>query len=180
MVKRVINTALLSMLLISAIPATAQNALQSSGATGNIVNSDFKGTENNYTPVGQNSGDKGWANTTSTQGAGAPNGPNLPGTPGYASGPWGMSGAPTSAPFQGTYFAPANLALRNQGQYSLPRTQLDSFVQNSGYNPMIYGDEGTDGPPPFDNFLYINDGISSGGLTTGHKSDAPSAWGYPQ
>jgi hypothetical protein len=180
MVKRVINIALLSMLLVSAIPAMAQDAMQSSGATGNLTNTDNLGTQINYIPTGQNGGSQGWANQTSTQGAGAPNGPVLYGTNSSGAGPWGQSGAPTSAPFQGTFVAPANFALRQVGRLTLPPTQLDSFVQNSGYNPMIYGDEGTDGPPPFDNFLYINDGINSSGLTTGHPSGAPSAWGYPQ
>jgi hypothetical protein len=61
----------------------------------------------------------------------------------------------------------------------LPPTQMTSFVADSGYNDFIYGDEGTDGPPPYDDFGYIGDGMS-GGLTTGHPSGAPSAWGYPQ
>jgi hypothetical protein len=89
------------------------------------------------------------------------------------------SGAATGMPILGTFVAPNNLALRNNGWRRLPETRLDSFVKESGYNDMIYGDEGTDGPPPYDDFLYINDGITSGGLTTGHPSDAPSAWGWP-
>lgn len=100
----------------------------------------------------------------------------------------GGSGASTGAPFvmfgQNTYLAPANLALRTQygsrfGGFRLPDTNLDSFVHKSGYNEHIYGDEGVYGPPPFENFEYINDGIQSSGLTTGHPSDAPSAWGTP-
>ena len=80
---------------------------------------------------------------------------------------------------------PANLpvagfgALTNQG---LPVTNLDSFVaQAGGQAELIYGDEGTDGPPPYDDFTpehYINTGIHDD-LTTGHQSGLPSAWGWP-
>ncbi|HEY9791886.1 MAG TPA: hypothetical protein V6D22_15885 [Candidatus Obscuribacterales bacterium] len=80
-------------------------------------------------------------------------------------------------PIPGTFIAPANLALQTQGAAPvLPITNLDSFVAQSGYNDMIYGDEGTDGPPPYDSFETIGSGISSGALTTGHQSDCPSAW----
>lgn len=133
-----------------------------------------------------------WADTTSYQkdGEGRPDGGgggmdlgklDLPGQP-SAGGPDGGvgSGASTSMPILGTFVAPGNLALMNQGWRSLPQTRLDSFVKESGYNDMIYGDEGTDGPPPYNDFLYIEDGINSPGLTTGHPSDAPSAWGWPQ
>jgi hypothetical protein len=83
----------------------------------------------------------------------------------------------TGMPIPGTYIAPANLALQTQGAGPvLPITNLDSFVAQSGYNDMIYGDESTDGPPPYDSFETIGSGISSGGLTTGHQSDCPSAW----
>lgn len=90
------------------------------------------------------------------------------------------AGASTGAPLLGSFIAPGNLALQNQKLRRLPETRLDSFVKSSGYNDFIYGDEGTDGPPPYSNFGYIEQGIWSSGLTTGHKSDAPSAWGYPQ
>lgn len=70
------------------------------------------------------------------------------------------------------------------GGRSLPKTTLDSFVMNAaGSADMIYGDEGAEGPPPFfgfDDSHYIGTGIQSGGLTTGHRSGLPSAWGYPQ
>ena len=66
----------------------------------------------------------------------------------------------------------------------LPPTKLDSFVRNAGGSAdMIYGDEGSVGIPPFfvfDSSHYIGTGIQSGGLTTGHRSGLPSAWGYPQ
>jgi len=171
MVKRVINIAVLSLLLSSAIPASiAQSALQSSGATGNLTNTNGNATLGNV---------NGWSNFTTTNGSGSPNGPNLAGTNSTGAGPGGSSGAATSAPFQGTYYAPSNIAARQFGGVLQP-TQMTSFVADSGYNDFIYGDEGTDGPPPYDDFGYINDGISSSGLTTGHPSGAPSAWGYPQ
>jgi hypothetical protein len=100
----------------------------------------------------------------------------------------GGSGAAQGGPIimfgQNTMLAPANMALRTQysgkfGGFKLPETKLDSFVYKSGYNFHIYGDEGTYGPPPLTNFEHINDGVNSSGLTTGHKSDAPSAWDTP-
>ncbi len=67
----------------------------------------------------------------------------------------------------------------------LPPTRLDSFVQEAGgLADQIYGDEGTSGPPPIQDFNPINRidmGISTSasnfGLTTGHESVLPSAWG---
>ena len=57
----------------------------------------------------------------------------------------------------------------------LPNTTLDSFVARSGYNDFIYGDEGTDGPPPYSSFGVIQDGGVS--ATTGHQDGSlPSAW----
>lgn len=92
----------------------------------------------------------------------------------------------TGAPVLGSFFAPSNLALQTQYKSPiggmLPQTRLDSFVrkaENKGVAEFIYGDEGTTGPPPYDFFLEINTGIESGRLSTGHKSDAPSAWGTP-
>ena len=78
---------------------------------------------------------------------------------------------------QNTFYAPNNLAYQtehNGKSGKLPATRLDSFVFTSGYNDHIYGDEGTDGPPPYSSFSTIG----SGGVTatTGHPSDAPSAW----
>jgi hypothetical protein len=76
----------------------------------------------------------------------------------------------------------------------LAPTTMDSFVYEAGGNAeLIYGDEGTNNIPPyfgFDNTHRIIDGITgtrSQGLTTGHGSYLPSAWGgdefgqtYPQ
>lgn len=70
------------------------------------------------------------------------------------------------------------------GGRRLPKTTLDSFVRNAGgMADMIYGDEGADGLPPFFGFSEghrIQRGIHSGNLSTGHRSNLPSAWGYPQ
>jgi hypothetical protein len=66
----------------------------------------------------------------------------------------------------------------------LPPTTLDSFVwQAGGRAEEIYGDEGVDGLPPIDGFNpqnRINYGIfgsRDAGLTTGHGSIMPAAWG---
>jgi hypothetical protein len=62
----------------------------------------------------------------------------------------------------------------------LPPTTLDSFVRDSGFNDAIYGDEGGLFPPSASNFSYISTGFdkkSKEGLTTGHGSKLPSAWG---
>ncbi|HEY9732024.1 MAG TPA: hypothetical protein V6C89_08930 [Drouetiella sp.] len=76
--------------------------------------------------------------------------------------------------------APAWAQKRN----GLPPTQMDSFVrQAAGNAENIYGDEGHEGPPPYFYFEYenrINSGIydiRDKGLTTGHGSYMPSAWG---
>lgn len=70
------------------------------------------------------------------------------------------------------------------GSPFLPPTRLDSFVKEAGgMAELIYGDEGDDGLPPyfeFDSSHRIERGIQSGGLTTGHKSGLPEAWGWPQ
>lgn len=80
---------------------------------------------------------------------------------------------------------PALRALvRVRGQKNfLPPTQLDSFVKESGYDEHIYGDEGTDGLPPENEFLPQNRinwgivGIRDRGITTGHGSIMPAAAG---
>ncbi len=68
----------------------------------------------------------------------------------------------------------------------LPETTLDSFVlQAKGNADAIYGDEGTVGLPPFGEPGFTPDhriergitGDRSKGLTTGHGSVLPAAWG---
>lgn len=66
----------------------------------------------------------------------------------------------------------------------LPPTTMDSFVrQAAGNADLIYGDEGVVDIPPYDYFdpiHRINSGIYGqrrAGLTTGHGSYLPDAWG---
>ena len=69
--------------------------------------------------------------------------------------------------------------LSQNGNQSLPVCNLDSFVAQSGYSDQIYGDEGNADIPPFmgmDESHTIGSGISSGGLTTNHAINYPSAW----
>lgn len=70
------------------------------------------------------------------------------------------------------------------GFNGLPPTRLDSFVLNAGASAdLIYGDEGTDGPPPYSEFTKMHriesgiHGDTAAGLSTGHRANLPSAWG---
>lgn len=70
------------------------------------------------------------------------------------------------------------------GRNGLPMTSTDSFVLNSGgQGELIFGGEGTDGVPPYNEFTEdhrIERGIQgerAEGLTTFHGSLLPSAWG---
>jgi hypothetical protein len=82
------------------------------------------------------------------------------------------------------FFAPNAMAQYGDLRNGLPPTSMDSFVYESGANAeMIYGDEGGDDPPPFQNFTQdhriaagIYD-IRQAGLTTGHGEYLPDAWG---
>lgn len=72
----------------------------------------------------------------------------------------------------------------NGSRNGLPPTRLDSFVNNAGaHKDHIYGDEGANGLPPYNGFSTvhrINTGIEhdrDAGLTTGHGSYLPDAWG---
>jgi len=73
---------------------------------------------------------------------------------------------------------------RNRSRRQLPPVQMDSFVdQAGGAAELIYGDEGADGLPPYFGFNASHridngiQGIRDAGLTTGHGSLMPSAWG---
>jgi hypothetical protein len=79
---------------------------------------------------------------------------------------------------------PAFAQMSSVTRNGLPPTTMDSFVHEAGGNAeSIYGDEGTDGIPPYFGFDFshrINKGIVAQrdkGLTTGHGSMMPSAWG---
>ena len=83
----------------------------------------------------------------------------------------------------GIYINPADQS-NNAVVNGLPPTSMDSFVYEAGGNAeLIYGDEGTTDIPPyfvFDPSHRINTGITgtrAQGLTTGHGSLLPSAWG---
>ncbi len=70
----------------------------------------------------------------------------------------------------------------------LPATNLDSFVYQAGaMADQIYGDESIQGQPEFSDGFTANhrinagiNGINSAGLTTGHGSLMPSAWGQDE
>lgn len=87
--------------------------------------------------------------------------------------------AATSAPYVGSFEAPGNLTLAKNGSKRLPPVRLDSFVEESGRNDRIYGNEGAH----YSGFERENrisagfHGARDAGLTTGHGSFLPSAWG---
>ncbi len=190
--KTAITTALICSLFAVCIPADAQSALNSTANTGKQGGqSNGRSTQTNRdyrqvsSPGHHRTAAQGQTRYTSRQGAFSPNGPRLWGTPSVIAGPWGQSGAVTGAPFAGTPIAPGNFAARQMGLIVLPPTQLTSLVRDSGMNDAIYGDEGTNGLPPYNGFdesHRIEAGMmgTGAGLTTGHRSDAPEAWGYPQ
>lgn len=67
---------------------------------------------------------------------------------------------------------------------SLPPCMTDSFVHEAGGNAeLIYGDESFQSPPPYYEFTQDHriergiHGIRDAGLTTGHGSWLPNAWG---
>lgn len=69
-------------------------------------------------------------------------------------------------------------------QAGLPPCTMDSFVHEAkNMAENIYGGESFFGPPPFDGFTQdhrINSGLfddRNTGLTTGHGSQLPDAWG---
>lgn len=114
-------------------------------------------------------------------------------TPSYTTyltgeGPQGESNTPSNPTGKqngnGIKLPITSYSLLSQAGGPLPPTSLDSFVYEAGgMANLIYGDEGTDGPPPyyeFDQTHRINAGIfgiDNAGLTTGHGSLLPNAWG---
>ncbi|MBK9141794.1 MAG: hypothetical protein IPM23_04810 [Candidatus Melainabacteria bacterium] len=71
-----------------------------------------------------------------------------------------------------------------RGRNGLPVTSLDSFVLNAGgHAEHIYGDEGANGLPPYEEFTKVHriemgiQGSRDAGITTGHGSTLPDAWG---
>jgi hypothetical protein len=179
-------TATLALTLCSSICVQASFAQFDFSMPSGAANQTDTTWQNALPQASQGAPDAGLGQTyvSGTQGAGQQGGPKLQGTPsgGGGGGAGAPSGAATSAPFRGSYRAPGNFTLQWQGRFgqNLPPTRLDSFVKESGYADDIYGDEGTEGPPPLNNFKYIESGIKSDGLTTDHRSQLPSAWGTPQ
>lgn len=103
------------------------------------------------------------------------------------SGVGGIYAVPTSRQspvMQPTCLGRLTPSIGPNGLNGLPPTVMESFVRNAGASAdLIYGDEGTDGPPPYSEFTKmhrIESGIHGGtasGLTTGHRANLPSAWG---
>ena len=115
-----------------------------------------------------------------------------------ATGNFGRSTATTNNLSRGLSFATGNQRLGlplsglggtagiygPRGRNGLPVCSMDSFVMNAqGHADHIYGDEGADSLPPYQEFTKvhrINTGINGArdaGLTTGHGSYLPDAWG---
>jgi hypothetical protein len=76
------------------------------------------------------------------------------------------------------------LAINVSSRNNLPPCNMDSFVYQAGAQAeAIYGDEGIHSKPPLNGFTKssrINAGIygvNDAGLTTGHGSYMPDAWG---
>lgn len=86
-------------------------------------------------------------------------------------------GGPLIFAGRNTFIAPQNLALQTEKHSmfggKLPETHLDSLVFHNATPFQTFGDEGTDGPPPLSSFNTIQSSVKA---TTGHPSDAPSAW----
>jgi hypothetical protein len=92
--------------------------------------------------------------------------------------------APTAANPTGTLVPRADYYGTNSMRNGLPPTMMDSFVNEAmEHKEAIYGDEGTNGPPPYMLFTEdhrINTGIldqRDAGLTTGHGSFMPDGVG---
>jgi hypothetical protein len=93
-----------------------------------------------------------------------------------------VSGSFRQSPSQG--LASSSTAPAPTTRNGLPPTNLDSFVrQAQSAAEFIYGDEGVYTPPPYSGFSKasrINAGIfdtRDAGLTTGHGTKMPDAWG---
>ncbi len=143
-------TTLLSLVALSAPDAYANGALQSQARPGDYTHTNNKTTSNYHLSNSLKSA----AQRLST---------------GYVR-PTGLGGL-------ATIHGPT-------GRNGLPNTSLDSFVLNAGGSAnQIYGDEGANGLPPFFEFTKahrINTGIQGPrdeGITTGHGSYLPDAWG---
>jgi|GEM_PF-6116899 len=166
--------------LLSSMSAYAQDWGSAAGGGGEH---DTQSTGHQAT-YGSSSGraDAGQGKTfwTYNQGEDTPGGPDLPGDSPMAGNQ--NSGATNSAPRKGSQEARTNLNLMYQTRfgYKLPPTRLDGIIK-ANPDDHKYGDEGTTGPPPYNDFTYLDNGGTFGSdMTTDHKSNLPSAWGHPQ
>lgn len=168
---------------LSVVSANAQSSSQLDwGGAGGSHNTQSTGHQAQYgSSTGRAEAGMGQTYYTMNQGPDTPGGPDLPGD--SARGGGQNSGATNSAPRKGSYEARTNLNLMHQTRfgYSLPPTRLDGFIK-ANPDDHKYGDEGTTGPPPYNDFTYLDDGGTfHSDMTTDHKDGSlPSAWGHPQ
>ncbi len=165
---------------LSMIPANAQLDWGGSGGGGmhDTQKTDHQATYDSSS--GRADAGIGQTYYTKNQGPDTPGGPDLPGDSSRGGGQ--NSGAANSAPRKGSQEARTNLNLMYQTRfgYKLPPTRLDGFIR-ADMDDKKYGDEGTTGPPPYNDFNYLDKGKTfDGDMTTDHKSNLPSAWGHPQ
>jgi len=169
--KEISNRALL--LLISLVSVTTPVFAQSAADSSNRA--DFSTAAESTTAAESSTAASGdYGNGTSFTGEGS-------------QGTGGTFSYPTynqTAVFLPTYSGRLTPQIGISGANGLPPCQLDSFVRSAGsMADLIYGDEGTDGLPPYCNFTNIHRidagifGDTRTGLTTGHRSTLPSAWG---
>lgn len=165
---------LCGVLLTSATPALANQALHSKADTGKAHHSNWRTTQTNTdykhveTSWHRNLAAQGQTACTNTQGYASQNGALLQGTT-------------TGVPLVGSNTAPGNLSLRNMGKRTLPPTRMESFVRGSSNAEASYGDEGVF-LPPFMGFTArhrIEAGMNWPDLTTGHRANVDSAWDFP-
>lgn len=143
-----------AVLCLSAIPATAQDAFNSTADTGDQEHSNGQ-TDGNF---------NGGAGKTSNQGR-----------------QLGLPGTVTSAPVNGGGNCPGNLALKQLGKNTLPPTKLNNLVRQGGES--VYGGDGVLLPKyfTFDTSHRMERGMEQNpDLTTNHKIGSPSAWDFPQ
>lgn len=179
-------TLLIASLTISLLPMTPANAQLDWGGSGGGAphNSETTGHQATYgSSTGRADAGMGQTYWTGTQGANSPGGPRLQGDAPGSGGVGQNSGAANSAPRKGSMEAKTNLNLMYQTRFGnqLPPTRLDGFIK-ADMDDKKYGDEGTTGPPPHNDFNYLGTGKTfDEDMTTDHKDGSlPSAWGHPQ
>lgn len=71
-----------------------------------------------------------------------------------------------------------NNSQNQTGRSALPKTELSSFVRDSGMRDDIYGMEGQVANQKYSSIDSGINGRSATGLSTGHRADVPDIWGY--